>query len=264
LDSASNAYIVGCTGSSDFPTTPGAFQFTQPIPVPGPASTGIGDGFVTKMNTAGSGLVYSTYLGGNDFDWAIAVAVDSDGNAYITGNTGSIDFPTTPLAFQFLAPANGPGDNDAFVTKLNNTGTLLVYSTYLGGSADESGNSIAIDSAGDAFVTGTTYSNNFPITPNAIQPAPAGGGDPDAFVLALNPQGTALVYSSYLGASGGYTLGAKIALDSSSSAYVVGTTSSASFPTTPGAFQSTAPQPQGHTAGFVTKVANITCGTSCP
>jgi Beta-propeller repeat len=125
------------------------------------------------------------------------------------------------------------------------------------GNGSDGASSIALDSAGDAFLTGSTYSGEFPTTANAIQLAPAGTLYGDAFVLVLNPQGAGLVYSSYFGGSGGFNLGTGIAVDPSSSAYVVGTTMSTSFPTTPGVFQSTAPQSQNGQAAFVTKVAGI-------
>jgi len=255
LDSAGNAYVTGLTPSRDFPTTLGTYQ-----PANRATLSNEFNAFVTKLNGTGTGVVYSTYLGGTGPDYVTAIAVDSNGNAYVTGASGSIDFPTTLGAFQFLAPGNG----DAFVTKLNAAGSGLVYSTYVGGSSSDSGSSIAVDSAGDTFVTGYSNSTNFPTTANAIQPTPDAGGD--GFVLALNPQGSALPYSSFLGGSGanpGFEQGRGIALDSSLSAYVTGSTQSVSFPTTPGAFLSTAPGGGGAHA-FVTKIASITCTSSCP
>ena len=187
-DTAGNAYLTGQTYSSNFPTTPGAFQVT------GSAA----DGFVTKINPAGSGLVYSTYFGGSVRDEVLGIAVDNSGNAYVTGDTQSPDFPTTPGAYQVALR----GWNDAFVSKLNATGTALLYSTYLGGDDRENSYGIAVDSSGNAYVTGYTQSTNFPLS-NAFQTTYGGGSD--AFVAKVNPSltGTAsLVYSSYLGGSG--------------------------------------------------------------
>jgi hypothetical protein len=247
VDSGGNAYLTGLTESSNFPTTPGAFQSADP---------GLGNfhAFVTKLNPSGSGLAYSTYLGGSGSDEALfsGIAVDSGGNAYITGLTNSVNFPTTPGAFQSADP--GLGNFHAFVTKLNPSASGLAYSTYLGGSSTDEGISIAVDSAGNAFVTGLTDSPNFPTTANAIQPAPGGGFD--AFVTVLNPHGAALVYSSYLGGSG-TDEGLGIALDPSFNAYVTGFTQSTDFPTTQGAFQSTAPVPPGSGDAFVTKIGGF-------
>jgi hypothetical protein len=247
VDSGGNAYVTGVTESSNFPTTPGAFQSADP---------GLGSfhAFVTKLNPAGSAPVYSTYLGGSGSDEAFlsAIAVDSGGNAYITGLTNSVNFPTTPGAFQSADP--GLGNYHAFVTKLNPAGSAPLYSTYLGGSSTDEGFSIAVDSAGNAFVTGFTISPNFPTSANAIQPAPGGSGD--AFVTVLNPKGAALVYSSYLGGSGGDE-GLGIALDPSFNAYLTGFTNSPNFPTTPGAFQTTAPLPPGSGDAFVTKIGGF-------
>ena len=170
MDSSGNAYVTGYTVSTDFPTR-NPFQ---------PGSGGNYDAFVTKLNASGSALVYSTYLGGGDYDYAHAIAVDSSGSAYVTGATYSTDFPTeTP--FQELG-----GNYDAFVTKLNASGSELVYSTYLGGSSGEHAYGIAVDSSGSAYVTGETGSTNFP-TATPFQPSY--GGNYDAFVTKLNASG---------------------------------------------------------------------------
>jgi hypothetical protein len=177
-------------------------------------------------------LVYSTYLGGsggNYFgDQGYGIAVDSSGNAYVTGLPTSTNFPVTPGAFQTTC-GNPSSCQNAFVTKLNPTGSALVYSTYLGGSGSDFGNGITVDSSGDAYVTGITYSTNFPVTPGAFQTT-CGGGGSDAFVTEVNPSGSALAYSSYLGGSS-YDSGNGIAVDSSGDAYVTGQTSSTNFPT---------------------------------
>ncbi len=158
IDGAGNAYITGETVLSDFPTTPGAFDTTF---------NGGGDVFVTKLNADGSALIYSTFLGGEDTDVGWAIAIDGSGNAYITGQTSSSDFPTTPSAFD--TTYNG-GVRDVFVTKLNTSGSALVYSTFLGGNGGDRGTAIAIDGSGNAYITGLTnpyysYPSDFPVTP---------------------------------------------------------------------------------------------------
>ena len=172
-------------------------------------------------------LSYSTYLGGSSYDYGGGIAVDSAGNAYVAGSTGSTDFPT----LNPLQPSYGGGDYDAFVAKLNPAGSALVYSTYLGGSGSDQGVGIAVDSSGNAYVTGLTQSTDFP-TLNPLQ-AKCGNCSPDygtAFVAKLNASGSALLYSTYLGGSS-YGVGGAIAVDSSGNAYVTGQTSSKDFPT---------------------------------
>ena len=245
VDSAGNAYVTGYTTSTDFPITPGAFQT---VCNGGSGCSQYGDAFVAKINAAGSALVYSTYLGGNTYDTSYGVAVDSSGNAYVTGQTSSTDFPTTLGAFQTIFG----GRSDAFVTKFNPSGSGLVYSTYLGGSLWDEGSGIAVDSAGNAYVTGATGSADFP-TMNPLQPT-FGGGYDDAFVSKLNPTGSQLVYSTYLGGSGP-DAGLGIAVDGAHNAYITGGTSSTNFPVTPGAFQTACPlncRYESH--AFVTKV----------
>jgi hypothetical protein len=197
-------------------------------------------------------LFYSTYLGGTGGDTGAAIAVDAAGNAYVTGVTDSSDFPTTTGAFQttFSGGING----DAYVTTLNPAGSAVVYSTYLGGSGDENGVGIAVDAAGNAYVTGFTNSSNFPTTTGAFQTTFSGLDD--AFVTKLNPTGSVLVYSTYLGGSGGYDHGNGIAVDAAGNAYVTGQTVpytiySSNFPTTTWAFQTTL---GGGYDAFVTKL----------
>jgi hypothetical protein len=161
--------------------------------------------------------VYSTYLGGSGGDVGLGIAVDSSGDTYVTGYTDSTDFPT----MNPLQPVNGGGAFDAFVARLNPTGSALVYSTYLGGSGNDFGSGIAVDSSGNTYVVGATSSTDFP-TMNPLQPA--NGGSNDAFVAELNPTGSALVYSTYLGGSD-VDYGFGIAVDSSGSAHVTGQTS---------------------------------------
>jgi len=247
VDSAGSAYVTGQTWSSNFPTTPGAFQ-----PVSGGGNGG--DAFVTKLDPTGSALVYSTYLGGNSGDAGQGIAVDAAGNAYVTGRTESLNFPTTPTAFQLSRGCCGA---DAFVTKLNSTGSGLIYSTYLGGSDTEWGNGIAVDADGNAYVAGATLSTDFPTTLGAFQPLCGGGGACggasdawDAFITKLDPTGSRPVYSTFLGGSAGDLAGG-IAVDADGNAYVTGLTNSSNFPTTVGAFQ---PTLGGATDAFVTRL----------
>ena len=208
---------------------------------------------MTKINPAGSALVYSTYLGGNSEDRGFGIAVDSAGNAYIAGYTASTNFPTTPGAFQ----SNLAGSGNVFVTKMNPYGSALVYSTYLGGSGTDSGYRIAVDSAGNAYLNGTTNSTNFPMmTP--LQ-ATYGGGIYDTFVSKLNPTGSALVYSTYLGGSG-TDYGQGIAIDTAGNAYVTGQTTSTNFPVTTGAFQTI--NGEGAWKAFVSKIPSTTTTTT--
>jgi Bacterial Ig-like domain (group 3)/Beta-propeller repeat len=217
VDSAGSAYVTGLTFSTNFPTSSGAFQ-----------TTGESAAFVTKLTPSGTALIYSTYLGGATTA-GLGIAVDSEGNAYVTGSTEDTAFPTTTGAFQTICNGGSgcTNDGDAFVTKINPTGSTLVYSTYLGGSNVDGGSGITLDTAGNAYVTGGTQSTDFP-TKNALQPA--NGGITDAFVTELNPTGTALVYSTYLGGSGEEG-GSGIAVDSTGNIYVAGRTTSTNFPT---------------------------------
>jgi Beta-propeller repeat len=228
VDAAGNAYVTGSTLSGDFPTTRGALQT-------GPASglAPLDDAFVTKLNATGSALVYSTYLGGTQQDTAADICVDALGNAYVTGRTRSENFPTTPGAFQ---QSDGGLNESAFVTKLDPSGSALGYSTYLEGSHHEFGAGIVVDAVGHAYVTGGTQSVDFPTTPGTVQPS--SGGDSDAFVTKLNPTGSGLAYSTYLGGIG-QDWGDDIALDVLDNAYVTGTTRSTDFPLGPEAWQPT-------------------------
>jgi uncharacterized repeat protein (TIGR01451 family) len=237
VDDDGNAYVTGSTSSSSFPVTAGAFDTTL---------SGYFDAFVTRLNASGSGLGYSTFLGGSSNEQGLDIAVDGDGNAYVTGGTDSSDFPVTAGAF---ATSYGGGVGDAFVTKLNASGTDLSYSTFLGGSDYEDGYcSIAVDDDGQAYVTGYTYSSDFPVTAGAF--ATTFGGIVDTFVTRLNANGTGLSYSTFLG--GGYEYGSAIALDDDGNAYVTGATLTSSFPTTPGAFDTTFGG--SYTDAFVTKL----------
>ncbi len=230
------AYVAGSTYSSNFPTR-NPFQ----------AKSGGGgyDAFVAKLNLSGDALVYSSYLGGNSGDAIYGIAVDSTGNAYVTGRTFSSNFPTVN---PYQASYGGQGD--AFVTKLNSSGSALVYSTYLGGAGEghDWGWGIAVDAGGNAYVAGHTYSYNFPVA-NAFQPIY--GGIMDAFVTKLNASGNELVYSTYLGGFGNDAASA-IAVDPEGCAYVTGYTASGSFPTTADALQPAGP---GGSSVFITKLS---------
>jgi hypothetical protein len=239
VDAGGNAYVTGLTQSTNFPTTAGAFQTT----FSDPSNTVDPDAFVTKLNSTGSALVYSTYLGGGRFDSGAGIAVDGAGNAYVTGATQSGNFPTTAGAFQTAFKSGSNVNSDVFVTKLDSTGSSLVYSTYLGGGSDESGAGIAVDSSDSAYVTGRTNSFDFPTTPGAFQAIP-NNGLYDAFVSKVNPAGSSLVYSARLGGSAN-NVGSGIAVDAGGNAYVTGATFSSDFPTTPGAFQAIHPARDG-------------------
>jgi len=221
LDGSGNAYVTGTTYSSDFPTTPGAYDATY---------NKNGDGFVAKFNSAGTNLIYSTYLGGSIEEACSEVAVDGSGNAYVTGQTRSFNFPTTSGAYD----KNLDGTRDAFITKLNSAGTGLLYSTYLGGDGSDYGFGIAVDESGNAYVTGETWSLDFPTTSGAYDTSLS--GFIDAFVTKLNSAGTNLIYSSYLGGSLRGDSGHSIAVDESGNAYVTGYTECSNFPTTSSAY----------------------------
>jgi uncharacterized repeat protein (TIGR01451 family) len=241
IDTNGDAYLAGITGSPNFPTTSGAFDTT--CGTDGECN-GTYDGFVTEINPTGSGLVFSTFLGGSGYDYASGIALDSTGSIYVSGNTVSTDFPVTSGAAQTTfggmsagcVPSSTTTCGDVTITKLEPGGSSLIYSTYLGGSLDENpGISMAVDSGGSVYVTGQTDSLNFPVV-NAFQTT-YGGGSSDAFITKLNPAGTAFVYSSYIGGSG-QDSGSRVALDASADAFISGTTVSTNFPVTAGVFQS--------------------------
>ncbi|MCI0576278.1 MAG: SBBP repeat-containing protein [Chloroflexi bacterium] len=221
VDSAGNSYVTGMTDSTDFPTTPGAYDTTLNDSF---------DAFVVKLSPDGSELVYATFIGGSALDQGSKITVDEDGNAYIAGYTYSTDFPTTPGAYD--TDYNG-GDIDAFVAKVSPDGSDLVYATYLGGDSDDYGGGITVDGAGNAFVTGYTESGNFPTTPGAYDTDYNSGGD--VMAVKINAAGDDLVYSTFVGA-GAFEAAYGIVLDGTNSAYLTGHTYSAGFPTTPGAF----------------------------
>jgi hypothetical protein len=251
-NSSGNAYVVGTSAATDFPTTSGAFQKTLNAPSSGNA-------FVTKFNSTGTALVFSTYLGGSGlgtaFDSATAVAVDASGNVYVAGETPSTDFPTTASnAYQVVN--NGTPQN-GFLTKLDPTGATLLYSTYLGGSGIDRCAGIAVDVNQNAYLTGSASSTNFPVTPaTAIQTSGLSIGL--AFVTRIDTTkgGTgSLIYSTLLGGTNG-DQGTAIAVDSNFNAYITGKTNSTDFPVTSSAFQSTLKGTFGN--GFVSRVDTTT------
>ena len=211
VDSQGSAYVCGYTRSRDFPAV-NAFQ-------PALEARVNGGGFVAKVAADGSAFVYSTYLGGNKFDIAYAIAVDSNGSAYVTGSAYSTDFP---MVNPIQATSRG---NSAFVAQFAPDGRSLLFSTYLGGTGDDRGYGIAVDAQGLVYVTGETSSPDFPMV-NATQ---AFAGNSDAFVVKLDPSGPALIYSTFLGGSGA-DHGRAIAVDSGGSAYITGDTLSVDFP----------------------------------
>lgn len=252
VDASGDAFVAGGTASSDFPTTSGTFQ------------TKIGSGasdnaFVFELSTTGNSLTYSTYLGGSVSDVAHGVAVDGSGNAYVVGETFSPHFPTqNPIQAALLGTAN------AFVTKLNPSGTSLVYSTYLGGSVADAAQSVALDSSDNAYVTGSTTSLNFPVTTGAYQTTfcpscTTAKTTSDAFVTVINTAGSSFTYSTFLGGTG-TDVSVGIAVDSSTptNAYLTGSTTSANFPTK-SALQATY---GGSTDAFVTKLTPAGNGSS--
>ncbi len=225
VDADGAAYVVGYTASHRFPTTPGAAQRRF--------GGGPGDAFVTKLDPDGSGIAYSSFLGGSGDDVAFIAPVDEEGSLYVEGWTGSEDFPISDGAFQ---DAYGGGPYDAFSTRLDATGSTMLYSTYLGGSGDDGGWDAELDADGRIHLTGGTDSRDFPVTPGAFQ-ARYGGGRTDAFVLVLNQTGTDLVSSTYVGGKR-YEEVTDLTVDAAGNSYVPGTTTSKDFPTTAEALQS--------------------------
>jgi hypothetical protein len=258
VDGSGNAYVTGTTASTNFPVTPGAYQtFFNGV---GKSSANV---FVSKLNPAGTGLEYSTYIGGTGGDEGIGIAVDAEGDAYVTGESLSSDFPTTPGAFQTVNEGVPANESNGFVTKLNPSGSALLYSTFLGGSfstsvPDEGDivDFIVVDAAGNAYLGGTAFSSDFPVTRGAFQtknPSTFATLPESGFVTKLNATGSALIYSTYLGGSGYSGIGG-LAIDGAGRAFVAGFTSSTDFPITAGAFQSEIKTPAGNSTAFVTEL----------
>jgi hypothetical protein len=235
VDGNGFAYVTGSTNSGNFPVR-NALQSRL---------AGGRNAFVLKLSLAGNSLVFSTYLGGNASDNGNGIALDAGGNAYVVGDTTSTNFPATGMQ------RGNHGGQDAFVAKLSADGSRLLYSTYLGGESNDRGAGIAVDASGSAYITGSTYSADFPVA-SAFQIRNAGGQD--AFIARLSADGNSLLFSTYLGGTGGiaaYPEAAQgIALDSQGSAYVTGVTSSADFPL----LHAVQTSRRGSTDAFVTKV----------
>jgi hypothetical protein len=262
IDSQGSTYVTGETLSTTFPVTQGTFQSIDPA-----AANQTFTAFVSKLNAAGTALIYSTYLGGSSGDEGNAIAVDANGDAYVTGSSASLNFPVTPGALQTTNKGASSAKATAFVTELNPSGANLIYSTYLGGSTFDGAAAVAVDAEGNAYVAGQTSSTDFPVTQGAFQMTSnaTAAQSSNAFVAKLNPSGSALVYSTYLGGSGGPSQSAMeggciaadskangllgsgladnqdgafaIAIDGSGDAYVAGQALSANFPVTQDAFQ---------------------------
>jgi len=247
VDASGNVAVVGYTLSTNFPTTSDAISQT----FRGAANLAIqdtGDGFLTRLDSTGK-LLYSTYIGGQSHDFARGVALDAQGNAYLCGSTFSSNFPVTDgvvqKAFHGVETSTDyiNYSDDAWVMKVSPQGTI-VYSTYLGGSFRDSAFGIAVDAAGNAYVTGHTMSKDFPVTNNSTYGGTGGNGQAgdfflgDAFVSKLTPDGSALVYSTYLGGPGD-EIGTDITVDAAGNAYVVGYTLSTNFPVSSDALQKT-------------------------
>ncbi len=246
-DAQGNAYLTGGTNSRDFPVTASAFQpkfgGTGGSSLP-PFSSPAGDGFVAKFGPSGD-LVYSSYLGGAGIDQGYGITVDAAGAVTVAGATASTDFPVTSGVVQAVRR----GYPDVFVARVNPDGTSLLYSTYLGGARENYALALALDSSGNAYVTGVTSSDDFPVTPDAVQARRT--GNTAAFAAKLNNTGTALSYATYLGGNNN-TYGYGIAVDGSGGAYFTGATSATDFPVTDGAYQR-----RGKQGGdvFVTRLA---------
>jgi hypothetical protein len=234
LDSAGNIYVAGGTLSPDFPTS-APYQ---------PANAGNFDAFISKLDPTGRTLLYSTYVGGSNEDQARIIKVDPQGNAYLTGSTNSPNFPVaSPIQGQF-----GGGDADGFVLKLGPGGDSLIYSTYLGGENEDRGMGLALGQDGSAFITGSTWSPDFPLR-DPMQTYCGTTTYADGYVAKINPQGAALVYSTYL-CGDDDDRGIAITTDEEGNAYVTGHTNSDNFPTQ-NPYQS---KYMGHQDAFVAKL----------
>lgn len=244
VDGSGAAYVAGYTFSVDFPTTPGAFTTIF---------GGYADAFVVKVTSNGSDLVYAALLGGSGGDYGYGIAVDGSGAVYVTGDVQSSDFPTTAGAFDTIHN----GECDTFVAKVTPDGKSLAYSTFLGGHDTDYGRGdIAVDGSGASYVTGWTWSTDFPTTPGAFDTTYNGSNYPNAFVVKVAPNGSSLVYATFLGRNNG-EMSEGIVVDGSGAAYVVGSTTSADFPTTPGAFDTTYGGSIYGSDGFVVKFDTV-------
>lgn len=225
LDPEGNVYVTGETESFDFPTSSGAYD---------PTWNGKRDAFVAKLDPSGSRLLYSTFLGGNNGAVGWSIAVDSERRACVAGSTKSLDFPVTTGSSQTVHGFDGSDNHDGFVTKLSESGGELIFSTFIGGKFHDWAHGIALDGNGNIYVAGGTDSPDFPITAGAYDTDYA---STQGFVIKMNPTGTDLIYSTFLGSA--YTFCEQIAIDSAGNAYITGYTDAADFPVTPGAFDKT-------------------------
>jgi len=228
--------LTGWTNSVDFPTTPGVL---------GPDPAGDFDVFVARLSASGSALEYATYLGGSGEDRGYGVRLDASGHAVVAGTTVSADFPFTDGAFD----TNHNGLTDGFVARLDPLGTELAYSTYIGGSNEDWVTGVALNNAGNATVTGETWSIDFPVSVRAQ--AVDLSGSRDAFVLQLGADGGSVTYSTYLGGSD-WDAGGAVATAGDGWVDVTGATRSTDFPTTPDAVD---PDHNGDSDAFVTRLA---------
>jgi Beta-propeller repeat len=243
-DSKGDVFVTGNTASFDFPTTSGAYQ----THLNGDQL----DAFVSELNTTGTVLLHSTFLGGMEWEFGNDVRVDGSGNVYVTGESYSDDFPTKNGAFQ----RTKRGDSDAFVTKFNPTLSSLVYSTFVGGSGYESSYAIFLDSSQNAYIAGYTDSTDFPVL-NPTQAHFHGGSNSNGFAFTLNSTGSALLFGTYMGGTGQSNCDTDIAYGVSvrnNTLYVGGLTCSLNFPVTPGAFQTTS---SADGSGFVQAIGDV-------
>ncbi|MGB0387711.1 MAG: SBBP repeat-containing protein [Ardenticatenaceae bacterium] len=238
LDRAGNAVVTGNTESSDFPTTPGSYDITNSEI----------DAFVLKLSSMGDALIYGTFIGGSSSDDGRALALDDAGNVVLTGRTGSSDFPTTAGSYQTSKDLY----NDVFVLKLSSMGDALIYSTFVGGSLFDHGLALALDSAGNAIVTGDTWSTDFPVTANSYDTTHNGGKD--VFVFKLNSAGDTLLYNTFLGGLHD-EYGLSLALDNSDNPVITGWTASSDFPTTENSYDATYNDGEGD--GYVFKLNSV-------
>jgi len=224
-DSYKNVYVTGETNSSDFPTTAGAYD----------TSNNSRDAFISKFDSDLTSLLASTFLGGSSADVCTSISLDPVGNIYVTGETWSSDFPITKGAYDTSYDSESTYYRDAFVSKLSGDLTNLIASTYLGGSIEDYGNSIALDPSGNIYVTGETNSSDFPTTTNAYDTSSNGGDGEDVFVSKLSGDLTSILSSTYLGGSS-FDYGYSIVIDSGGNIYVTGETWSSDFSITKGAY----------------------------
>ncbi len=222
VDENGNAYMSGYTSSTDYPTTIGAYDRIY--------NGGAYDIVITKLNPTGSALVYSTFIGGANDDYAFGIDLDLSGNMFVSGHTSSTDFPTTSGAYD---QTYSGGTNDVIAVKLNSSGTALIYSTFIGGTADDVANKIVADDIGEAYLTGSTESSNYPVTSGAYDESY--NGNRDILLTKLTSDGSSLIYSTYIGGSE-YDHTQCVDVDRDGNAYLTGLTASQDFPTTEDVF----------------------------